>query len=47
MNIGWVLADATVLDPTQDLTVLKNIGSFGVVGEPGVPVPLTMSYAMT
>jgi hypothetical protein len=28
MNIGWVLADATVLDPTQDLTQLKNIGSF-------------------
>jgi hypothetical protein len=28
MNIGWVLADATVLDPTQDLAVLKNIGSF-------------------
>jgi hypothetical protein len=28
MNIGWVLADAVVLDPTQDLTQLKNIGSF-------------------
>jgi len=28
MNIGWVLADATVLDPTQDLVQLKNIGSF-------------------
>ena len=28
MNIGWVLADAVVLDPTQDLAQLKNIGSF-------------------
>ena len=28
MNIGWVLADAVVLDPTQDLSQLKNIGSF-------------------
>ena len=27
MNIGWVLADAVVLDPTQDLAQLKNIGS--------------------
>jgi len=28
MNIGWVLADDTLLDPTQDLAQLKNIGSF-------------------
>ena len=28
MNVSWVLADATALDPTQDLAQLKNIGSF-------------------
>jgi hypothetical protein len=28
MNVSWVLADATALDPTQDLVQLKNIGSF-------------------
>ena len=47
MNIGWVLADAVVLDPTQDLAQLKNIGSFGAVGEPGGPVPQITSYVMT
>jgi len=28
MNISWVLADATALDPTQDLETLKHIGAF-------------------
>jgi len=26
MNISWVLADSTVLDPTLDVNTLKNIG---------------------
>ena len=28
MNICWVLADSAVLDPTQDLEQLKQIGPF-------------------
>jgi len=28
MKISWVLADLVVLDPTQDITALKNIGAF-------------------
>jgi hypothetical protein len=28
MKISWVLSDSVVLDPTQDTTKLKNIGSF-------------------
>ena len=28
MKTSWVLADSVVIDPTQDLSVLKNIGSF-------------------
>lgn len=28
MNISWVLADLAVLDPTQDLEPLKQIGAF-------------------
>ena len=27
MNINWVLADSIVLDPTTDITQLKNLGS--------------------
>ena len=27
MRITWVLADATMLDPTQDVAELKSIGS--------------------
>jgi hypothetical protein len=28
MNISWVLADLAVLDPTQDLEPLKQVGAF-------------------
>jgi len=28
MKISWVLADSVVLDPTQDITILKNVGAF-------------------
>jgi hypothetical protein len=28
MNISWVLADSVILDPTQDVDSLKNIGAF-------------------
>jgi len=28
MNVSWVLSDSVVLDPTLDVTPLKNIGSF-------------------
>lgn len=28
MNISWVLSDSVLLDPTLDITPLKNIGSF-------------------
>jgi len=28
MNVSWVLADSAVIDLTQDLAQLKNIGSF-------------------
>jgi len=27
MNISWVLADSVILDPTQDIDSLKNIGA--------------------
>jgi len=27
MNISWVLADSVILDPTQDIASLKNIGA--------------------
>jgi hypothetical protein len=27
MNISWVLSDSVVLDPTQDIVALKNIGA--------------------
>lgn len=27
MNINWVLADSVILDPTQDIDALKNIGA--------------------
>lgn len=28
MKISWVLADSVILEPTQDITELKNIGTF-------------------
>jgi hypothetical protein len=28
MNISWVLADSTVIDPTQDINALKRVGAF-------------------
>lgn len=28
MNISWVLSDSAILDPLQDIAVLKNIGAF-------------------